>query len=147
MEKITFNYKSLILIIFLISQVTVFGQTPPVGSTQDTTKLAQRDSIPLKYPFTNLQKGGLFLSDPARTEIEYDPVLGKYMIVEKIGDMLIRRPLIMSRDEYMKQMEQKREADRKAWEERMKKMQQEREAARKAWEERVQTTPEYRPPF
>jgi cell surface protein SprA len=100
LEKITLDFKPFIILILLVCQTTLFAQVPPVRTSSDTTKVAKKDSIPLKYPFKSDQKGGLFLSDPSRTAIEFDPVLGKYMIVEMIGDVLIRRPMIMTQEEY-----------------------------------------------
>ena len=61
----------------LVFQTVLFAQVPPVKNTPDTTLIAKRDTIPLKYPFKSDQKGGLFLSDPSRSEIEFDPILGK----------------------------------------------------------------------
>ena len=61
----------------------------------------------LKYPFKNDQTGNLFLSDPSQTEIIYDSELKKYIIIEKIGDYQIKRPIYMSPEAYEKYKLQK----------------------------------------
>ena len=71
-------------------------------SAQDAPKTASaKDSVPeLKYKFNNEKDGGLFLKNPFKKEIIYDPVLGKYLIIEKIGDIEVRRPVYMTLEEY-----------------------------------------------
>ncbi len=77
------------------------AQTTPISSTNDSTKIIKRtDTLKLKYPFKNNQAGSLFLEDPSQTEIIYDAELGKYMIVEKIGDFYVQRPIFMSQEAY-----------------------------------------------
>jgi cell surface protein SprA len=79
------------------------GQVPPTPLVKnvDTLKVEKvSDSTKLKYPFTNNQEGSLFLTDPAKSEIIYDTELGKYIIIEKIGDYYMKRPIYMSQEEY-----------------------------------------------
>ena len=93
----------IILFLLLFYQTTIFAQAPPVKNLSDTLKVEQvGDSTKLKYPFKSNQEGGLFLSDPAKSEIIYDTDLGKYVIVEKIGDYYLKRPVYMSQEEYKK---------------------------------------------
>lgn len=83
--------------------MTMNAQVPPttVATDVDTLKVEKvSDSIKLKYPFTNSQEGSLFLTDPAKSEIIYDTELGKYIIIEKIGDYYMKRPIYMSQEEY-----------------------------------------------
>ena len=100
MKKTTLIFKAYILIILLLFfKTTINAQTPPVAKAGDTLKVEKSaDSIKLKYPFNSKQEGGLFLSDPAKSEIIYDTELGKYIIVEKIGDYYIKRPVYMSQE-------------------------------------------------
>ena len=102
MKKTTFIFKAYILIILLLFfKTTINAQTPPITKVDDTLKVEKStDSIKLKYPFKSKQEGGLFLSDPAKSEIIYDTELGKYIIVEKIGNYYIERPVYMSQEEY-----------------------------------------------
>ena len=66
----------------------------------------------LIYPFEDRKefdysdpdsKSGLFLKRPSniKTEVEYDPVTGQYIMTEKIGDMNYRMPRAMSLEEYV----------------------------------------------
>ncbi len=71
-------------------------------SAQDTPKSGSaKDSISeLKYKFKNDKDGGLFLKNPFKKEIIYDPILGKYLIIEKVGNVEIKRPVYMTLEEY-----------------------------------------------
>ena len=84
---------------FFLSAVK--AQTPPVLLPNDTAIVEKAtDSIKLKYPFNRFQEGSLFLTDPKQSEIIYDTALGKYMIVEKIGDYYVQYPIFMTQEEY-----------------------------------------------
>ncbi len=77
------------------------AQTTPVPSSGDSIKLVKKaDTIKLKYPFKNNQSGSLFLDDPSQSEIIYDVELGKYMIIEKIGNYYVQRPIFMTQEAY-----------------------------------------------
>ena len=99
-------FKTYILFFSLLFIQTTFkAQVPPVSVATNVDSLTVekvRDSTKLKYPFTNNQEGSLFLSDPAKSEIIYDTELGKYIIIEKIGDYYMKRPIYMSQEEYKK---------------------------------------------
>jgi len=92
--------------LFAIHSITK-AQTPVVNSKDTTIFSKESDSIKLKYPFKNDQTGNLFLSDPSQTEIIYDSELKKYIIIEKIGDYQIKRPIYMSPEAYEKYKLQK----------------------------------------
>ena len=96
----------LVFLLFAIHSITK-AQTPVVNSKDTTIVSKESDSIKLKYPFKNDQTGNLFLSDPSQTEIIYDPELKKYIIIEKIGDYQIKRPIYMSAEAYEKYKLQK----------------------------------------
>jgi cell surface protein SprA len=70
--------------------------------SNDTIKTVQTDSLKLKYPFLSGQYGGLYLKNPAREEIAYDPELGQYVILEKIGNFLYKRPIVMTQEAFKK---------------------------------------------
>jgi len=75
------------------------SQTASSSIKKDTTIIYSKiDS--LKYPFKRSDSGGLFLSDPSKTDIIYDTDLKQYIIVEKIGEYSIKRPVYMSQEEY-----------------------------------------------
>ena len=79
------------------------AQTASVVKKGDTTKIAQiSDTLNLKYPFKNDQSGSLYLADPSKSEIIYDAELGKYIILEKMGDYYVKRPIYMNQEEYKK---------------------------------------------
>ena len=40
------------------------------------------------------------MSDPSKTEIIYDAELGKYLILEKMGNYYVKRPIYMNQEEY-----------------------------------------------
>ena len=96
----------LVFLLFAIHSITK-AQTPVVNSKDTTIFSKESDSIKLKYPFKNDQTGNLFLSDPSQTEIIYDSELKKYIIIEKIGDYQIKRPIYMSPEAYEKYKLQK----------------------------------------
>lgn len=96
----------LVFLLFAIHSITK-AQTPVVNSKDTTIVSKESDSIKLKYPFKNDQTGNLFLSDPSQTEIIYDSELKKYIIIEKIGDYQIKRPIYMSPEAYEKYKLQK----------------------------------------
>lgn len=87
----------------------VKAQLPPAPKSTDTTKVFSRidtarvkrstDSINLKYPFKIDESGSLFLGDPS-TEIIYDEDLKRYIIIEKIGEYYIERPVYLTQKEY-----------------------------------------------
>ncbi len=66
------------------------------------TTQQQKDTTTLRYNFKHTQNGGLFLRDPAKMTIIFDKVLGKYVLVEKIGDYYVRTPIFMTKEEYKK---------------------------------------------
>ncbi len=74
--------------------------TNPVNNKDSLVVSKQVDSLKLKYPFKSEQSGNLFLMDPSTTEIIYDAELKQYIIVEKIGDIQIKRPIYMTLEEY-----------------------------------------------
>ena len=95
--------------LLLFFQLAINAQAPPRISvandtiiSNDTIKTVQTDSLKLKYPFLSGQYGGLYLKNPAREEIEYDPELGQYVILEKIGNFLYKRPIVMTREAFKK---------------------------------------------
>ncbi|WP_298265830.1 cell surface protein SprA [uncultured Lutibacter sp.] len=104
MKKLQLIFKPYILFfLLLLFQVAVNAQTVPVTQSKDSLKVAkEKDSIKLKYPFKNNQEGSLFLNDPAKSEIIYDAELKKYIIIEKVGDYYMKRPVYMSQEEYKK---------------------------------------------
>jgi cell surface protein SprA len=89
----------------------------PSDQTQqpDTTKLP----FPIPKKFDPKAKGSpLFLSDPQniRTEVSYNPKTKQYTVYYKLGDINIRPPRVMSKEEYQNfQFEQ---AMRSYWQER-----------------------------
>lgn len=85
----------------LFIQFIVKAQTTPIKQPADTAKVVKvSDTLKLKYPFSSLEKGSLFLSDPTKTEIIYDAELGQYLIVEKIGNYYVKRPVYMNQEEF-----------------------------------------------
>jgi cell surface protein SprA len=71
---------------------------------------AKRDSVNVKFPFNytpsknNLLREGIFDPVPlgvVRT-IEYDAFLNKYILYERIGNLLYRPPVYLTFDEYLK---------------------------------------------
>ena len=81
----------------MLLSANIKAQTPLIKSL-DTIK---KDSITdLKYNFKSNQKGNLYLTDPANTEVVYDAELDKYIIIEKIGNYYISRPIYMTQKEY-----------------------------------------------
>lgn len=67
---------------------------------KDTIIKIKKDSVKLKYPFKSNQKGSLFLQNPSELEVTYDPETKRYVILEKIGDNIIKRPVVLTEEEY-----------------------------------------------
>lgn len=67
---------------------------------EDQKITLQQSLDSLRYKFNKDEDGGLFLSNPSIEEITYDPELKKFVIVEKVGNSLIKRPVYMSQEEY-----------------------------------------------
>ena len=83
------------------SSTALYAQTPPAQKSTDTLKVtSEKDTVKLKYPFKSNKQGSLFLADPSQTEIIYDSELNKYIIIEKIGNYTLRRPVYLSQEEY-----------------------------------------------
>ncbi|MDF1517047.1 MAG: hypothetical protein P1P79_03800, partial [Lutibacter sp.] len=102
MKKSRYIVKTYILFFFFwFFLSTVKAQTPPILLPNDTTIVEKAtDTTKLKYPFNRFQEGSLFLTDPKQSEIIYDTALGRYMIVEKIGDYYVQYPIFMTQEEY-----------------------------------------------
>ena len=112
MKKSIFRFKifsSILLLLFFYS--TISAQGIPVKFKKDSIKTItdtiKKDSVPLKYPFSANQQGGLYLSDPSTSKIIYDKDLKKFILVEKIGNYDVKQPLYMSQSEYEKYRLQK----------------------------------------
>jgi len=80
-------------------------------SPRDTVKIDTTVVLPYKFKdepafaYPNKKDSAkLFLKKPAniKTTIEYDPVTGEYDFVEKVGDMDIRLPKTMTKNEFQK---------------------------------------------
>jgi hypothetical protein len=82
----------------LLVSVSSYSQTL---QNNDSTSV-KKDSTRLKYNFTHLQNGGLFLNSLAKKTILFDKVLNQYVIVEKIGDYDVRTPIYLTPKEYEK---------------------------------------------
>ncbi|MEN8123558.1 MAG: cell surface protein SprA [Bacteroidota bacterium] len=100
-----FTYKYIIAFIFLyLFTVVLSAQNFPQNNQTKQNRIdntTKNDTIaPLQYNFKNSQKGGLFLNDPTKYEVIYDPQSGHYIFYEKIGDYLIKHPSYMSEEEY-----------------------------------------------
>ncbi|SDW26884.1 protein involved in gliding motility SprA [Lutibacter oricola] len=101
-KKIVNLYFLVLFLSLAVSQLNAQAPPPPgtpPGKKADSTEVIKKvDS--LKYPFKRNDVGSLFLSDPSKSEIIYDTDLKQYVIVEKIGDYSIRRPIYMSQEDY-----------------------------------------------
>ncbi|MBC7914708.1 MAG: cell surface protein SprA, partial [Pyrinomonadaceae bacterium] len=83
----------------LVGPVQVLAQTQPVS-----------DSLKLRYPFKDspfldlTPKAGVYLQNPANIKrtVDFDPVLKRYVIREKIGENLYRPAQYLTIEEYQK---------------------------------------------
>lgn len=55
----------------------------------------------LPYPFKD-KEGGLYLNNPSNftEEVEFDPVTGQYKVTQKIGNLVVKPPMLMTPEEY-----------------------------------------------
>ena len=60
------------------------------------------DRKEFEYSNENIQQSGLFLKKPSniKTQVEYDPLSGQYILTEKIGNFNYRLPETLSLEEY-----------------------------------------------
>ena len=84
-----------------VSYFSAFIDTPQVpGNYHDSLNYDFEDvgyDAPMYY-----QNGGLTLNNPnnIKTDVTYDPATGKYIVTQKIGDLLYRPPVEMDEEEY-----------------------------------------------
>lgn len=71
----------------------------------DTT---EPDTNDLPYPIAD-KNGGLYLNDPSnyKEEVSYDPITGQYTVTQKIGNIVVKPPVIMSPEEYQEYVDSK----------------------------------------
>ena len=87
-----FRNKCLTALALLVS-VVLFAQN--TTKKNDSISRKKDTVIPLKYNFNFNQKAPLFLNNPSSIQITYDKSIGKFVIVEKIGDYLIGTPMFL----------------------------------------------------
>ncbi len=93
MKRKVLKYK-VVSLLFIFGICYVQAQTDP-----ETPPATVNDPIELPYSFDEENKADLFLNN-SETQVIYDDKTGKYLIVEKIGDYTISRPIYMTREEY-----------------------------------------------
>jgi cell surface protein SprA len=91
--------------------------TYPLDPLPEPTPALAAGGDSLKYNVKDRQgdfvsdknKNSFYLPDPAniKKEVNYDPISGKYVLTEKVGDVNIKEPVPMTFDEYLKYTEQK----------------------------------------
>ena len=88
MREIIINKISLVFALFL--SVNLLGQSAIDSS--------------LSFPFSVSQKGGVFMNTPSNftSSVIYDPLTNTYILQQKIGDLNLGYPKIMSFFEYQK---------------------------------------------
>tara|TARA_Y100000034_G_scaffold137046_1_gene219673 strand:+ start:78418 stop:85530 length:7113 start_codon:yes stop_codon:yes gene_type:complete len=86
--------KIVVLILCLAFGLTSYSQT------KSNDSIAKKDTVQLKYNFKHSQRGGLFLDNLAKKTIIFDKALGKYVIVEKIGNYYTKTPIYLTQKEY-----------------------------------------------
>ncbi len=101
-----FTYKTLISVLFIV----VFGglgnvyaqQKPSPAAKNDTTK--SNAPINLTAPRSQRMREGIFNADPANLvrTIEYDPVTNRYILYERVGNLLYRPPQYLTFAQYLK---------------------------------------------
>ncbi|MBS1595466.1 MAG: cell surface protein SprA [Bacteroidetes bacterium] len=95
--------------------------TEPAPAADPAPAAPLPDSPTLKYPMTDRQgdhvtdtkKDPFYLPDPAnvKKDVEYDPVTGKYVVTEKVGDVDIKEPMYLTYEEYLKYTEKQERND------------------------------------
>ncbi|MFC2127681.1 cell surface protein SprA [Bacteroidota bacterium] len=103
MKKILQKYKGVLFLLCLVFvQSELLAQAPPAPTVKMDTlpELIKQDTIPMRYKFSKNSNGGLFLSLPSMNEVVYDEDVKRYVILEKIGNSVVKKPLFMSTTEY-----------------------------------------------
>ncbi|RYD92338.1 MAG: cell surface protein SprA, partial [Sphingobacteriales bacterium] len=81
------------------------------GNPVDSTKV----KVPVKVPRSNNMRSreGFFLPDPPNLErsIEYDPVTNQYMLVERVGNFMMRPPQYLTFAEYLRLSQKEAQRD------------------------------------
>ncbi len=86
------SFKRIVFFVFVLSVVVMQGQT--TGTQQDTIKKpVSLGTISLKNPKSVVSK------------YEYDPVLNRYILTQKVGDFNLKHPLILTPAQYQKLIE------------------------------------------
>lgn len=65
-----------------------------------TAHAQENDSDTLKYPFQG-QSGGLFLDNQIQYDVSYDPSSDQYILIPKIGDLIVGEPIYLSSEDYL----------------------------------------------
>jgi cell surface protein SprA len=102
-KQFTYRLSIILSFLFLLTASVSAQNTPksPVKTQKKSEQTTVSDTIPkLKYNFKSSQRGGLFLNDPTKYEVIYDPETGNYIFYEKVGDYLIKHPTFLSEEEY-----------------------------------------------
>ncbi len=90
-----------VLLLFVFFQNKLSSQVPAsfVEKTDTISKKdIPRDSLP--YKFRKNSNGSLFLNLPAVKEVVFDQDIKRYVVVEKIGTTVVKKPLFYSTTEY-----------------------------------------------
>jgi cell surface protein SprA len=101
--------------VFIVLCVPFFWSFSPVR-TPVPINLMQADTTDpdsLPYPMNPGSDGGLYLNTPNNynTEVVYDPETGQYIIYERIGNLLIKPPMVMTPEEYREYIYNKQKND------------------------------------
>ncbi len=102
-KQFTYRLSFVLSFLFLLTASVSAQNTPKstAGKQEKTLQTSVSDTVPkLKYNFKSSQRGGLFLNDPTKYEVIYDPESGNYIFYEKVGDYLIKQPSFLNEEEY-----------------------------------------------
>lgn len=98
----------------------LFPATPALIApleSPDSNKEEKALKYPIKTPtgdhVSDPPNNPFYLPDPSniKKDVTYDPVSGKYVVTEKVGDMDIKEPQLMTYEEYLKYTEKQERTD------------------------------------
>ncbi|MBI1316546.1 cell surface protein SprA [bacterium] len=99
---LVFRFAGIALLLLAAAGLSSFRAPRSLQRNWNRTEVADTNDPegPLPYPFQAGQSGGMYGTDPTRTEVVYDPLTGQYVVVRKIGDLVVTPPMLMSPEEY-----------------------------------------------
>ena len=104
-------FLTLLLVFFSATSFRTYHREDRRSLSNETLADTNDPEEPLPFPFGPNQSGGMYLTNPGTTEVNYDPTTGQYVLTRKLGDLLLAPPMLMTAEEYQNYVFQKQIED------------------------------------